>query len=156
MSILITSRSTKTPGPMININCPACQATEVPADSLQQVDRLELFYLIPFFQLKNTFVTCSACRKQLISSADINEMANLSAADLSQHLVSHVSFVNKAVAILAIAMCWVPIIGLGLGLLGVALNWKTTGWTKTLSLISVIVGAVILGVFFILLAVWGN
>jgi hypothetical protein len=154
MSILITSSSTKTPGPTLSINCPACQSTAVPADSMQQVDRLDLFYLLPFFQLRNTFVTCSACKKQLISSIGINEMADLNAADLSDHLVNHVSFINKFVAILSLLLFWIPIVGVGLGLLAIALNWKTTGWTKTVSFVGAGLAALVLTVLFVLMAIW--
>jgi hypothetical protein len=149
MDILITTKTQQIPGPDVKINCPRCESTEVDATSFEQVEQLGLFYVIPLMKFRNTFVTCSQCRRKLTSRISTDEIAKFTAADLSAHLGDGVSFVAKFVAILALLMCIIPFIGAGLGLLGVILNWRTKGWPLTLS----IVGTAISGILTIGLAV---
>ena len=153
MDILLNTRVQETPGPTVEINCPACQATSVSAESKLRVERLEVFYFLPVFQSRQTFVCCSACNKSLLSSVSIEEMERLSADELSAHLVTHVSFVHKFVAVLSLVLCILPVIGFGLGLIGVALNWRTVGWPKTLSCVGAVIGGLVTITLAVLMAV---
>ena len=155
MDLLINSRIQKTPGPTVTINCPACHAKSVAAESMRQVDQLELFYLLPFMKLRNTFVTCRECNKQLICSAAFDELDELSVDDLSQHLVHHISIVNKFLALSSLLLCWIPFVGLLLGCISLAVNWRTTGWTKTLSYIGIGASALLTAALVIILSIWG-
>ena len=152
MDILITSKTQKIPGPSVQINCPACHADNVQAESLKQVDQLGLFYIIPLFRLTNTFVTCTACRREMMSAVSIDEIENISPLDLSSHLSVRVSFVSKAVAVLSILLFFMPIVGLILGVLSILLNLRTVGWPKTLSYVSTVLAAIVTFGLMILLA----
>lgn len=152
MDILITSRTRKFPGPTVHINCPVCQTENAEAESLKQVDQLGLFYIIPLFRFTNTFVTCTECHKELMSAVSIDEIEKFSPQDLSSHLSVRVSFVSKAVAVLSMLLFFMPIVGLGLGVLSILLNLRTTGWPKTLSYISTTLAALITITLLVLLS----
>ncbi len=155
MDVLINTRITKIPGPTVTIDCPACKAKSVNGESVRQVDQLELFYLLPFMKLRNTFVTCHECNKQLICTAPFDELGELSVDDLSQHLVHHVSIINKFLALASVLLCWVPFVGLLLGCISLAVNWRITGWTKKLSYIGIGASAVLTAAFMIILSLAG-
>ena len=155
MDVLINSRIQKTPGPTVTINCPACNAKSAPAESMHQVDQLELFYLLPIMKLRNTFVTCHECNKQLICSAPFDELDGLSVDDLSQHLVHHVSIIKKFLALASVLLCWAPFVGLVMGCISLAVNWRTTGWPKTLSYVGIGANALLTAALMIFIALGG-
>jgi hypothetical protein len=152
MDILITTKTQTRPGPTIKINCPLCSATSVSAESFEQIDRLGLFYVIPLFRLRNTFVKCSACGKQLIAKVTTDEIANYSADDLSHFLAGRVSLISRFLALASVLLCWAPIVGLALGIVGILANLRSIGWPRTLSWIGTALSAVVTIAFFVLLA----
>jgi hypothetical protein len=44
------------------------------------------------------------------------------------------AIVHRLLAILSIALCWTPGLGLNIAILALALNWKCRGWLRRLSL----------------------
>jgi hypothetical protein len=133
MSILITTTTQKNPGPTIRMNCPQCLAKEAPAESFEQIDRVGLFYVIPLFQIRNTFVTCGKCRRQSICKVTTAEIANFSADDLSDYLVRRVPLVCQFLAVASVLLSVAPFAGPLLGIVAVLANWRTIGWPKTVS-----------------------
>lgn len=143
MSILLTTKTQQIPGPTVDINCPHCAASSVASASHEQVDRLGLFYIIPLFGLRNTFIRCGACGKQLTSKLRIDEIANYSADDLSHFLAGRVLLVNVFLAVASVLLFWAPIVGLILGVIAVLLNRRAAPWLRTLSWVGMSLSAVI-------------
>lgn len=143
VDILITTKTQKTPGPTVTVNCPLCNATSVSAESFEQMDHLSLFYVIPLFRLRNTFVRCSACGKQLTANITIDEIADYSADELSYYLAGRVFLISRFLAVASVLLCWVPIVGLVLGICAVVANLRTVGCLRTLSWIGAVLSALV-------------
>ena len=152
MDVLITTKTQTIAGPTVSINCPLCKAASVPAESFEQIERLELFFVIPLFRLRNTFVRCTACGRQLIATVTTEEIANYSAEALSHYLVGRVSLVGKFLALASVVLCWVPIVGLVLGIVGILVNLRTVGWPRTLSWIGTGLSALLTMAAFVMMA----
>jgi len=82
----------------------------------------------------------------------IGELANYSADDLSHHLSGRVYLVSKFLAIAGVLLCWMPFVGLGIGIAGVLANLRTVGWPRTMSWIGTILSSLIMIAFLVLLA----
>ena len=152
MSLLITTRSTTTPGPTVSMNCLHCHAMGVSAESFEQLDHVGLFYVLTVFNLRNTFVQCSECKKQLISKVTINEIQNYSSADLSGLLVRRVPLVSTLMAFASIAVCWAPFFGLVIGIIAILANRRVGGWRLRLSWIGMILQVLVIIAVVVLIA----
>ena len=130
---LITARTQKTPGPTVTINCPLCRAASAPAESFDQLDHLRLLDLVPLFRVRNTFLRCGACGKQLTAKAGIDQIANLSTDELSRSLAGRVSLISMFLAVASVLLCWMPILNLALAVIAILANLRTRGWPRTVS-----------------------
>ncbi len=152
MDIIITTKSQQNPGPDISINCPLCNATGVAAQSFEQLDEIGLFWLIPLCRLRNTFVRCSECTKQLIAKASIHEIGDYSVEEISQRLVGRVPLISQFLAVASVLLFFVPFVGLVMALIAVIVNRRNTGWLRTLSWIGAILSGLITMLFVVALA----
>ena len=145
----------ETPGPSVLINCPNCAAMRVAAETCDHRERLTWLF-VPVFTWRNTFVTCSNCGKQLVSKWPVEFIADFSAEELTQHLTLRVPLACRVVAVVSILLCWVPLWGLILSLILLPVNLRRTGWVKSLSVLSVVIGAVVtfVGIAVALIVVW--
>jgi hypothetical protein len=148
MDILVTGTIEKRRGPSVRINCPLCHAKAADGKSFEQVDHLKLFYVVPLFRLRNTFVKCGACGKQLIAKVSTDEIEKYSANELSDLLIGRVPFVSQFLAVASVALCWAPFVGLVMGIISLIANWRSPGWPKAVSWIgtalSILVSIVVL------------
>lgn len=151
MALFVSVKVRKQHGPTVLIDCPLCLASSVPASSSEQVDDLMVLHVIPVFRLRNTFVTCSACNQELISKIARAELADYSASQLSHSLAVRGSFVGSFLSLACLILCWVPAVGLVLGIIAVWLNRRAVGWPRTASRI----GLSVAGVITVVLTVWG-
>ena len=65
-------------GPEIVIDCPACGAQRTPASSQQVTEKLRLLHFIPLLTMRHNYVWCKACQKKLVSSLDVEDLAQRS------------------------------------------------------------------------------
>ena len=152
VSLIITTKSQTKRGPAIKIHCPLCKVRSVKAQARDQVDEVALFYVIPLFRLRNTFLKCSKCEQQIISTITSKELASYSADELSPYLSGRASFIGNFLAIAGVLLCWAPIIGILLAIVGTFINRRSPGWPRTVSLIGVVLSVFGTITFFILQA----
>ena len=142
MEILISVKSESQPGPEFDIDCPKCGATQVPAASFTQRDRMSLFYLIPILTQTNAFLRCTSCNKKLLSKVSIEELSE-QPERVSEYLSSEVSFVVKFLAIASIVMSIFPVVNFAMVLLAFLLTMKSGGWPKTASKIGFVLSCLV-------------
>ena len=140
-----------TPEPLA-MQCPVCKGPPVTAEAWQVRERVTLFHVIPISPvLATTWVKCPQCRQTFLSEAPLDELLGLGPNDVAGVLKLRASLPAQFVAVASILMCWVPIVGTGLALLGVALNWKSRSWTRQASLIGLVLSLLALAALFVLI-----
>jgi cation transporter-like permease len=113
------------------IHCPKCGRPNTSARAYQgPVDR------------HITWVKCMACNGKLYSKLPANELTGLSPEQLSTIVVHPDSRGMRLFAILAIALCIFPYVGLIASAISTATNWKITGWPKRVSVIALAISVV--------------
>lgn len=138
-----TIKTVTTTGSNITIDCPACGEGQVSAMTSEREESYKVLGLIPIMKLRNTFVVCTKCKKQLTSTLRLDDLEAAKPSDLKKALSVRESFVGQAVAVLSILLCWAPIVGFGLGLLGVVLTWRSSSWPRTLSQVATVIGLLV-------------
>ncbi len=144
MYLLITTKTRRTPGPVVEIHCPMCGANSVAAQSFEQLETIGLFYVIPLLWFRNTFVRCSACGKDSVSKIKIDELERYSADDLTHFLARRTSFISKFMAVASLIICWIPFVGLAFAVIAVLSNLRSNGWPRTLSWVSTIIATLVM------------
>jgi hypothetical protein len=113
------------------INCPKCGRSNTSARAYQgPVDR------------HITWVKCLACKGKLYSKLPADELTGLSPEQLSTIVVHPDSRGMRLFAILAIALCIFPYVGLIAAAISTATNWNITGWPKRMSVIALAISVV--------------
>lgn len=136
MFIIYGGTREEKPGPEVEIHCPQCgQFCE--ATSLEITEWFKMFYIIPLFQLRNTYLTCTHCRKTVLVKARLDELPSITQEDLDDMLTgTQASFLTSFYAILALSLCWLPMIGLVPAIISIILSRRITGWQKMVSYIA--------------------
>ncbi len=125
-------------GPIIEITCPKC-GQSCDADSVEITEWVKLFIVIPILRLRNTYLTCTRCRKTYHVKIRLDELAYADREDLDAMLaVSKPSFMTSFFVILTAVLCILPFIGLLLSLISMALTWKKGGWQKVITWIALV------------------
>ena len=146
-----TIRSVTTTGPQITLDCPACGGKNVTGTTSEREESYRLLGIVPLMVLRNAFVTCGSCQRQLMSAIRLSDLGDAKPDELAKALSVRESFVGQVVAVLGLLLCWLPFVGLGLGLLGMLLNLRSAKWPRTLSQIATIVGIIVSLIFGVLL-----
>lgn len=153
MTIVFGIRTRNAPGPSITFDCPHCGKAATTATTADRTESVSLFHIVPLFSLRNTFVTCGACKRQLLATLPASDPARLAPSQVARYVAGRVSFVTKCVVVLSLFLFWAPLIGLILSLAGLWAGWKHKGWIRTTATVTTIASVVVtLLVIFILIA----
>jgi hypothetical protein len=131
----------------ILINCPACGGRGVQAVSYQHEERSH------GITHTTTWVKCLGCGTSLYSRVIPEELIGRTPEELEQVVVFRVSLVARVTAVLSIALCWFPWIGMAVALLATVLSWRTRGWPKALSRVALAIALVLTAAATVLLLV---
>jgi hypothetical protein len=96
---------------------------------------------------RTTWVKCLACNTSLFSRRSAGELAGFSAEQLSGIIVDRISLINRFLAIVALAMSLLPVLGFVLSLVSLAVNWPQSGWIKRVGWISLCISSVVMIIF---------
>jgi hypothetical protein len=132
----------RTPGPAVQFNCPKCGGVAVSGSSYELFDTLQVFHLVPLWNTRNTYISCSHCQAEMISRLNLDELHDYCDFDLTPYMSYDVSFVFKFLAVAALLLCWTPILGLVLAIIAVAGTFRVPGWPPTLALFSTLLSLV--------------
>src|SRR6266850_1064241 len=99
------------PGPEVAVDCLWCGRQSVKSQTRQEIGWLTLFHLVPLLRIRNVFVRCSACGKDMIARCSLADVARNSPLTLQHHLVRCQSFVGRVCILLGVLLCLAPMIG---------------------------------------------
>mgnify|MGYP006908265890 FL=1 len=149
MGIILTLSSARLPGPAVDFECPSCGLGAVGGESHTQVDTVRAFFLIPLWRHHNTYVVCPSCTRRFRAPAGLDELSQLDANELTVLLGSGTSFNAKAYALVALAFCWAPLVGLVMRLVATVITRRVRGWPRTVSRIALGVSILMFVVLFV-------
>ncbi len=130
----------------LSLQCPVCQGPPVTAKAWENHERLMLMHLVPLGPpMITTWVKCPGCRNTFLSAKRLDGLLEMSPAEVAQALKLRASLPAQFLAAASIGLCWIPIVGAGIGLLALALNWRSRTWTRKASQIGLLLGLIITG-----------
>ena len=137
MRVIITQRTTTTPGPAITIDCPACKSASVGASAEAVEEQNSFFWVVPFFTTRWVNVSCGACGKRFGSPRSCDELARMPRAEVSQLLATwqdtHVEFLVKFCVIVGLVLSVIPVMGLIFAAIGLAFTYRRRTTWRTLA-----------------------
>lgn len=98
-------------GPEVTINCLWCGQISAKAQTRRKTEWLALFHVLPIFRVRNVFVRCSACGKEMIARCSLAEMAHINPVTLQHHLTRSQSLVGRVCIVLGVLLFWAPLVG---------------------------------------------
>jgi len=135
-------------GPAVNIQCPHCGLSS-PAASKEVIDWFSPFF-IPCFRLRRTTLRCLNCGKTFTLPLPIDQLSQIPPDTLNQMLEQAVpSASTSLLAVLALPVSLIPIVGIAIAASALALARKTCGWQKTLSAIALVM-SIFFTIFFLI------
>lgn len=143
-----TSRTQRTPGPTLRINCRACGGEDVPAESFETEERITL-YFVPLPTQRERHVVCSACGEDRLSDLSLGELAALGPEQGERHLFRRVSLVTKALAVASVALFGCPFMGLPLGVAAMVMARGSGAWPFRVGLLGAVLTVLLWGGLFL-------
>jgi len=142
MFIIYGSTREEIQGPNVEINCPKCGQL-CQASSVEIIEWVKLFIVIPILRLRNTYLTCTHCGKSIHVKARLEDLSYITTEDMDDMLAgTQGSSMMSFFAILALLFCLLPFIGLTLAVISVILSRKITGWQKIISYIALVLSLI--------------
>jgi hypothetical protein len=149
--IILGSKVYNDTGPEVAIDCLWCGRQSVKAQTRQETGWLTLFHFVPFLRIRNVFVRCSACGKDMIAKCSLADVEHSSPVTLQQQLIKGESFVGRVCILLGALLCWAPMIGLIPAVIGFFFRNQFGPAMKTLSWIGLILSLLTTALVIILL-----
>jgi hypothetical protein len=124
------------PGPPLRLSCFACDCDDAPATSYQYGERAKFLFapVSPFTE--TNYVKCGNCGELYVSSTSVFKLSHLGPKELSTLLYRRIPLIPLSMAILGVLLCAVPVIGFGVNLIAMVMNWKRrkhwTGFVSTI------------------------
>jgi hypothetical protein len=141
-SLLFSEVTEETPGPMICFDCPGCgqqRAQGFPYQRMSRVWFLHLFPIVPKnLATKETWITCLQCGVLLGSELKLADLVGKTPEELIGRIYFRTTFLQKALAVIALFVAIVPLVGFVMSLIAVVANWKTRTWPKRISMIALV------------------
>src|SRR5438552_4076146 len=123
--MLLIEQTQWTPGPDIRFHCPACKQQDVIGSAYEQEITDWYLGVIPLLNLRVTRVFCLRCGIMLNANAKLADLLDKTPQDLSSLLYVSTSFIQKSLAIIALIMALLPMVGCVMSLIAIIANWRT-------------------------------
>lgn len=121
------------PAGTVPIHCPVCRGNNVVGQIIESHEKLVQFGVIPVAANTTWWVLCPQCHTRLFSKLPASQLTGKTADQLAGIVYKRVSLVAKFLAIVSVALAWLPILGIVMGLIALFANRKSPGWPKTVS-----------------------
>jgi hypothetical protein len=154
MDILLTSKTTRTDGPGVEIHCDGCKRQDAEAETYQLEEKMGVFF-IPLLTQRQTFIKCRHCGAARITSLGLDQLLNKDPETLALHVRKRTSLIVWFLVIASLVLFLVPFVGLALGVIAFLCTYWHGGWPRRLSLISLCL-SVIASVFFLIVMLSGK
>lgn len=134
-------------GPQVVMHCAACDVPDAPATTYQFGERLAILHVIPLTPYTQTnYVRCDRCGETFVSPIALSELPYLEPGELHRLLRRRVGLVELFMAVAAIILCWIPFLGLIMGLIALAMNgWRKNHWTQPVSRAAAVISVIVTG-----------
>jgi hypothetical protein len=123
----------------VHFECPKCQSQSVgTAYDLRETIRVST--RVPKWGWQSHWVRCAKCKSELHADCSAKELVGASATTVSGHIRAYIPFPKRFMAMASLVLCWAPVLGVGVGLMAVVVNWRTSGWPRWVSLMGLMLG----------------
>ena len=95
-------------------------------------------YFIPLLTQRETCVKCLDCGTIQLTKLPLKDLEGLSPGGLQPWLFPRVSIIAKFIALASILLFCAPVVGLGLGVAGLIMNFRSGGWPKVVSIVAIV------------------
>jgi hypothetical protein len=112
----------------------------VDAETYEQVEKMRV-YFIPLLTQRETCVRCRNCGTIQLARLPLRDLATLSADELKPWLYERVSIIAKFIALASLLLICMPFVSLVLGIIGLAMNFRSGGWPKSFSIAAIALNA---------------
>jgi len=129
------------PGPTIPLDCPNCRHSG-PASTWDREEALTVFFVIPVIHNSTSWVRCSHCHHEILSSLKAAQLAGKTPAEVIGHLIIGPTPWQRRMAVLAVLLFWLPFLGIVISVLAYALNSRDKGWRLPVSLMAALASPV--------------
>lgn len=140
-------------GPDVDFECPHCGMGNIAAVSFEETRTLMLLFVVPAFSVRYTFVVCSPCGVHTRAKMPLEKLATVPPNALSALIADRTPKLGSWLAMVALFLSWVPMFGLGLAAVALAVNRDSRRWPHTWSIIALIFAGVVTGLMSIVW--WG-
>jgi hypothetical protein len=120
-------------GPELDVDCLWCGGQSVKGQTRIETGWLNLFHLVPLLRIRNVFVRCSVCGKEMIAKCSPADLAQSNPVTLRQQLIKPQPFIGLVCIWLGVLLCWAPIIGVIPALIGFFYRNRFRGAMRILS-----------------------
>ncbi|QQE13306.1 hypothetical protein JD969_07560 [Planctomycetota bacterium] len=121
----------------IEIHCPLCKTNNVDGYPFVYVEKVKWLIVVTIGGKQTPFVKCSKCNGKMISKMSIDELPAYTADELAPFLIRENGFAGGVLAIFALALSFLPIVGLLPVLASLAINYNRSGWQRVVTLIAI-------------------
>jgi hypothetical protein len=138
----LSERRLDLPGPTIRIDCRGCGKAGASAETIESVHHLHAFN-VPLFTIRYATIQCANCDRKYFTPLRATRLGELSRTQLGQ--VQRYGFpgIEKPLAILALALCFVSVYGLAMGALALYVTRGTHAWPRQLSAIATCIATIV-------------
>lgn len=98
-------------GPEVAVDCLWCGRQSVKGQTRRETGWLTLVHLVPVFRIRNVFVRCSSCGKEMLAKCSLADLAHINPVTLQHHLSKSQPFVGRVCIWLGVLLCWAPMVG---------------------------------------------
>jgi hypothetical protein len=119
-------------------DCPSCHGERVRGTAYDLRETLRLAEKVPSWGWSSHWVRCSNCRAELHATCAAHDLQGASPATVTEAVHHYLPFPKRVLAVASMLLCWTPAVGLLLALVATALNSRTTGWPRWLSVVGLI------------------
>ena len=149
MAVFLGSESQIASGAEIEIGCPACPGRQK-AGLKERRDRFYVLF-VPVLTVRNTYARCGGCGRTYMARVAGEKLVAMPPEELDAALVPMGSMLlARWLVLLALLVCWLPVIGLLVGLWVWRRNRRLTAGLAATSWLAMAVGAVFTAIFVVI------
>lgn len=154
----IRMERTETVGDLVTIDCPRCSSEAARAQVIGIHERSWLLYVVPWFSVDLSRVECHDCGKSMRIMLPMHRVPQLERAGLSRRLAEEISLPARVLSVLAMVFAVLPVVGLGISVIAVALTHRTPGRWRVFAAIGLAVSILLpvtIFLYFLMTQDWG-
>ena len=117
-------------------DCPKCRAALVRGTAYNLRETIRLTDRVPAWGWSSHWVRCSHCGAELSADCEPKAFHGCSPSKVSDRVHPYLSFPKRVLAVASAAMGWVPVLGVLVAIVSMAMNARTRGWPRVLSMVT--------------------